>query len=680
MSKSPEEYFQEQTFAPAPRCEGASFTDAELAFMRKYMGLDATDTLRKIGIETTSAPKAQIAGPVATPEPAVAQASAVIQEPAPLEEPVAMPEPVAPADAPAISAPEAEQAADLADEPEFVCVPEPVEADLPDPAEATAMPVAEGQAASDALPEAAAQIAAMHGDAATQGTVLDLTKAAQALADAANALSHVASALSGNAPALGDAVLSAQKIVDVALPAGVQTASESVKAIMGAEPAPIASVEAPEPVAAIEPAVDMEEASAKVEAAPELAVAATVVSVAAQEPVKVPQAVAAASAAPEADSNIVVPSEAMPTASSSDIATFKETVYQQFVTIKLALDGLKADGSEMTMADALYRSLVTIQNSSNYMGLDDIKIYAERTAGIVDQGRKNGGDFSFLVDLLTQECGIIEDMVKSALVKLAAEPVQPDAPAAPVPEAPVVAPVATAAPLPEERVVAAPAPQPAPVAQPEPVLQPEPVTPPEPVAQPEPVAPPEPVAAPAPVAPPASDKLSGIRPVVSAEPDVHDEMSAEAALESIMRSEAELQMVGFYLGSQEFTVPTMAVQEVIRYQTPAKLPSAPEFVAGVINLRGKMTPLVYLRDMLEVNQDRKTEDRFIIVCRRKGLQFGLIIERVHTMYRVPQHDIDWGIESHLGVNVDLISGLLKLNDNLVAIVSVDRIVDYVIEV
>jgi purine-binding chemotaxis protein CheW len=161
--------------------------------------------------------------------------------------------------------------------------------------------------------------------------------------------------------------------------------------------------------------------------------------------------------------------------------------------------------------------------------------------------------------------------------------------------------------------------------------------------------------------------------------DMFAESKAEKSLDSIMHTEPELQMVSFYLGSQEFTVPTIAVQEVIRYQVPAKLPSSPRFVAGVINLRGKMTPLVYLRDMLEVSQERKTDDRFIIVCRRKGLQFGLIIEKVHTMYRVPQEDIDWSIESHVGVNVDMISGLLKLNNNLVAIVSIDRVVDYVLE-
>ena len=57
----------------------------------------------------------------------------------------------------------------------------------------------------------------------------------------------------------------------------------------------------------------------------------------------------------------------------------------------------------------------------------------------------------------------------------------------------------------------------------------------------------------------------------------------------------------------------------------------------------------------------------------------MIIERVHTMYRVPQADIDWGIEAHLGINVDFIAGLLKLREQLVGIVSVDRIIASIIK-
>lgn len=153
----------------------------------------------------------------------------------------------------------------------------------------------------------------------------------------------------------------------------------------------------------------------------------------------------------------------------------------------------------------------------------------------------------------------------------------------------------------------------------------------------------------------------------------------EEALDSILRRKPELLMVGFFLGNQEFVVPTLAVQEVIKFSPPARLPAAPSFVAGVINLRGKVTPLIRLRDILGIPVDKENEHKFIIVCRRQGLQMGLMIDRVRTMYRVSQDDIDWGIETHLGANVDFISGLLKLREELIGIVSVDRIVEIVIK-
>ena len=153
----------------------------------------------------------------------------------------------------------------------------------------------------------------------------------------------------------------------------------------------------------------------------------------------------------------------------------------------------------------------------------------------------------------------------------------------------------------------------------------------------------------------------------------------EEALDAILRRENELLMVGFFLGNQEFVVPTLAVQEVIKSAVPARLPAAPPFVSGIVNLRGKITPLIRLRDLLGVPAEREYEHRFTIICRRRGLQMGLLIDSVRTMYRVVQEDIDWGIEARLGSNIDFISGLLKLHDNLIGIVSVDRIVERVVQ-
>lgn len=170
--------------------------------------------------------------------------------------------------------------------------------------------------------------------------------------------------------------------------------------------------------------------------------------------------------------------------------------------------------------------------------------------------------------------------------------------------------------------------------------------------------------------------MPGAEPSSSRE--ARDAEPAEEALITVLQRATDLLLVGFFLGQQEFVVPTFAVQEVIRYMPPAKLPAAPSFVAGVVNLRGKVTPLIRLRELLGIGGGQEKEDQFIIVCRRAGLQFGLMIDKVHTMYRVTQSDIDWGIETHLGANIDFIAGLLKLRENLVGIVSVDRIVEVVV--
>mgnify|MGYP003623808197 CR=1 FL=1 len=143
--------------------------------------------------------------------------------------------------------------------------------------------------------------------------------------------------------------------------------------------------------------------------------------------------------------------------------------------------------------------------------------------------------------------------------------------------------------------------------------------------------------------------------------------------------ELEGKSLTFFIGDIMYGLPLTNVLEIISVQPIATVPGTPEYVKGVINLRGKVTPLIRLRDMLEAAAGDGSEHQFIIVCRRRGLQFGLMIDKVHTMYRVPQADIDWSIESHLGANVDFISGLLKLRDELIGIVSVDRVVEIVIQ-
>lgn len=133
---------------------------------------------------------------------------------------------------------------------------------------------------------------------------------------------------------------------------------------------------------------------------------------------------------------------------NDDIDVFRVTVKQQQEIISAALATLRKDGSHKDSIDALYRCLIAIKNACGFVGLDEIKVYAERTAGIVDQGRTTGIDFTLMVDLLSQETDIIKDMVQKALdegkVCVNTEE-KGEGQAAPAEAAPVAAPVTSSA-------------------------------------------------------------------------------------------------------------------------------------------------------------------------------------------------------------------------------------------
>ena len=123
-------------------------------------------------------------------------------------------------------------------------------------------------------------------------------------------------------------------------------------------------------------------------------------------------------AAKQASAVEVVTPTIIPVGSESDdTEAFRVTVQQQIEIIHAALETLKKNGSHKDSIDALFRCLVAIKNACAFVGLADIKTYAERTAGIVDQGRISDIDFGLMIDLLSQEVSIIEDMIRQALAE-----------------------------------------------------------------------------------------------------------------------------------------------------------------------------------------------------------------------------------------------------------------------
>jgi len=157
-----------------------------------------------------------------------------------------------------------------------------------------------------------------------------------------------------------------------------------------------------------------------------------------------------------------------------------------------------------------------------------------------------------------------------------------------------------------------------------------------------------------------------------------EEAPCTPSLSECLKQAQTIQMVAFYLDAQVYLIPTMAVSEVLRYVPPVLLPMAPDYVAGVINLRGKVTPLLYLENLLTTPRKERDENRFIIICSYKGLQVGLIFDKVHTMYTFSQDQIMWDVESRIGASAEYICGLVDVNQSILGVVSVDMIIDKVL--
>lgn len=98
-----------------------------------------------------------------------------------------------------------------------------------------------------------------------------------------------------------------------------------------------------------------------------------------------------------------------------DLALFQSTVKQQYAVIQFALKELEKDPSVKAHQDALYRGFTAIQNASGFMGFNELKEYAQRTANIVDQGRTSDIGFDCLISLLDQETDIIVEMANGAI-------------------------------------------------------------------------------------------------------------------------------------------------------------------------------------------------------------------------------------------------------------------------
>ncbi|MBI5643123.1 MAG: chemotaxis protein CheW [Deltaproteobacteria bacterium] len=138
-------------------------------------------------------------------------------------------------------------------------------------------------------------------------------------------------------------------------------------------------------------------------------------------------------------------------------------------------------------------------------------------------------------------------------------------------------------------------------------------------------------------------------------------------------SKEVLQLVTFRLGHEEFSLDILKVQEIIRHMELTRVPRTPDFVDGVINLRGRVIPVLDLRKRFGLPADEKTNETRIIVVDVDNRTVGLKVDAVSEVLRLPADTVEPPPSIVTGAESDYIKGVGKLDGRLLILLDVSKI-------
>jgi len=136
----------------------------------------------------------------------------------------------------------------------------------------------------------------------------------------------------------------------------------------------------------------------------------------------------------------------------------------------------------------------------------------------------------------------------------------------------------------------------------------------------------------------------------------------------------QLQLVGFQLGAEEFGLDILRVQEIIRTQQLTRVPNLPDYIDGVINLRGKVIPVIKLRRRLGFENSDTDKDTRIVVVDVHGQTIGFVVDAVSQVIRMSSDVVE--PTPRLGrIERDYVRGVGKIDDRLLLLIDLDKLMD-----
>lgn len=135
----------------------------------------------------------------------------------------------------------------------------------------------------------------------------------------------------------------------------------------------------------------------------------------------------------------------------------------------------------------------------------------------------------------------------------------------------------------------------------------------------------------------------------------------------------EQQLVVFDLSSEAYGVDIGAVREIIRLQDITKVPRTPEFVEGVINLRGKVIPVVDLRKRFGLPVEEESKENRIVVVDIGAQDIGVVVDAVTEVLRIATESVEPPASVITTADSEYLLGIAKLDSRLIILLDLERV-------
>lgn len=130
------------------------------------------------------------------------------------------------------------------------------------------------------------------------------------------------------------------------------------------------------------------------------------------------------------------------------------------------------------------------------------------------------------------------------------------------------------------------------------------------------------------------------------------------------------QLVVFQLAAEEYAIPIAQVKEIIRYKGATRLPGTPAYMCGIVNLRGKVIPVIDLAGRFELPVD-KNADKQALIVEAAGREVGLVVDVVNEVIRLDGGAIE--AANAVAQSTEYIRSIGKTDDRLLIILDLDKL-------